>query len=123
MNKKVLLLDDSSEFLFLVSSLLKFHNIDVENVDDSAKALELVSQNDYAMIITDYLMDPMNGLEFAQEIRKDGRNQNTPLMLLTAKKLDEEETIECSQLKMVYVSKPVMPNDLYRKVMDNLNKK
>ncbi|PIP95452.1 MAG: hypothetical protein COW00_15650 [Bdellovibrio sp. CG12_big_fil_rev_8_21_14_0_65_39_13] len=123
MNKRVLLLDDSSEFLFLVSSLLKFHNIDVENVEDSAKALELVKQNDYAMIITDYLMDPMNGLEFAQEVRKEGKNQHTPLMLLTAKKLDEEETIECGQLKMVYVSKPVMPNDLYRKVMDNISKK
>lgn len=123
MNKKVLLLDDSSEFLFLVSSLLKFHNIDVENVEESEKALALVKENEYAMIITDYLMDPVNGLEFAQEVRKNGRNQNTPLMLLTAKKLDEEETIECSQLKMVYVSKPVMPNDLYRKVMDNLNKK
>lgn len=123
MNKKVLLLDDSNEFLFLVSSLLKFHNIDVENVENTDKAQELIQKNEYSMIITDYLMDPMNGIEFSSIVRSQGKNIETPIMLLTAKKLDEEETIECGHLKLVYVSKPVMPNDLYRKVMDNIKKK
>ncbi|GAB4013008.1 MAG: hypothetical protein Fur0010_09430 [Bdellovibrio sp.] len=122
MSRKVLIVDDSEEFLFLIGSLLKFHNFEVENETDVNRAYEKVSAHTYSIIITDYLMEPLDGLSFAEKVRKESKNSTTPIILLTAKKLDEDEILMCSNLKLIYVTKPVMPNDLYRKVMDCLEK-
>jgi two-component system, OmpR family, alkaline phosphatase synthesis response regulator PhoP len=119
----ILVVDDSKDFIFLLSSLLKFHKIKVDAVAEPLEAIELCRKNEYALIISDYLMEGMNGLELCQRIRKEGLNQSVPAILITAKDLESEELQTLSALSLTYVKKPVMPNELYRKINDILGRK
>ena len=72
------------------------------------------------MIIVDYMMeDGKTGLDILNEIVFDGAvNYKTPKILLTAKFLDDDEKDELLKYGVVYLSKPIMPNDLFRKITE-----
>lgn len=122
-SRMILVVDDSKDFIFLLSSLLKFHNIKVDGTDSAEEALNLCKDKTYSMIITDYIMDHKNGLEFCQEIRSGGLNAKIPMILITSKTLDSEEMVQLNRLGLTYIKKPVMPNELYRKITDMLGRK
>lgn len=121
-NKKIrlLVLDDSKEFVFLLTSLLTFHEIKVDTESDPDNALKLSHENNYDLIITDYMMDQMDGITFAEAVRKEGNNKDTKIILLTAKHLENDELSLVNKMGLVYVNKPILPNDLYRKVMETI---
>ncbi|MFT6068196.1 MAG: DNA-binding response OmpR family regulator [Bacteriovoracaceae bacterium] len=121
-NKKIrlLVLDDSKEFVFLLTSLLTFHEIKVDTESNPESALKLTEEKDYDLIITDYMMDQMDGISFAEKIREGGINKETKIILLTAKHLENEELSLVNKIGLVYVNKPILPNDLYRKVMETI---
>jgi DNA-binding response OmpR family regulator len=121
-NKKIrlLILDDSKEFVFLLTSLLTFHEIKVDTESDPGDALKLTHDNHYDLIITDYMMDQMDGISFAQNVRKEGINKDTKIILLTAKHLENDELSLVNKNGLVYVNKPILPNDLYRKVVETI---
>jgi DNA-binding response OmpR family regulator len=120
---KILVLDDSKDFLFLVSSLLKFHKIKVDGASNADEALKLAAAESYALIISDYMMDDMNGLEFCRKIRERDLNRSVPMILITAKNLTPPELEELSSLSLTYIRKPIMPNELYRKITDIIGRK
>lgn len=120
---KILVLDDSKDFLFLVSSLLKFHKIKVDGASNAQEALSLASKDPYALIISDYMMNDMNGLEFCRKVRGSDLNQKAAMILITAKNLTTSELEELSSLSLTYIRKPIMPNELYRKVTDIIGRK
>ena len=119
---RLLVVDDSSEFSFLLSSLFKFHKIQVDSEGNPEEALKRAEETKYNVIITDYMMDPMSGLELAEQIRRGNLNKDTKGILITAKKLDPEELRKVSDLDLLYVMKPIMPNDLYKKITEILGK-
>jgi CheY-like chemotaxis protein len=121
-SKKILVVDDSKEFTFLISSLLKFHQIDVTDESNPEVALEIAKKEKFAVMITDYMMDEMNGIELSEAVRNDSINKDIKIMLLTSKDLDEDELAKLNSLELSYVKKPIMPNDIYKKVMELLDK-
>ena len=120
---RILVVDDSKDFIFLLSSLLKFHKIKVDGAPSAEDALKLCQSNKYALIITDYMMDEKNGLEFSRELRLGGENEGTPIILITSKNLEADELTVLSELSLTYIKKPVLPNELYRKITDMLGRK
>lgn len=118
--KKVLIIDDSEEFNFLMMSLFKFHKYEVETVTSSQIGIEKSLETKFDVIIIDYMMeDGKTGLDILNEIVFDGAvNFKTPKILLTAKFLDEDEKDELLKYGVVYLSKPIMPNDLFRKITE-----
>ena len=119
----ILVVDDSKDFIFLLSSLLKFHKIKVDGAPSAEAALTLCQDKKYALILTDYMMDEKNGLEFCRELRASGMNQPTPIILITSKNLERDELSVLSELSVTYIKKPIMPNELYRKITDILGRK
>lgn len=122
-SSSVLVVDDSKDFIFLLSSLLKFHKIKVDGVGSAEEAFKLCQAQKYALIISDYMMDEVNGLQFCRLVRDEGINQNTPIILITSKSLEDDELAVLSELSLTYIKKPVMPNELYRKITDMLGRK
>lgn len=120
--KKILVVDDSHEFSFLLSSLLKVHNIEVKSLDAPDLALENLSENHYDLIIVDYLMEPFNGLELIDKAREFEIHKSTKAILVTAKKLESKELQEVKRLNSVYLTKPILPNEFYKRVTDLLEK-
>jgi PAS domain S-box-containing protein len=84
----VLLVDDDRDFVELASRFLKsagvFH---VDGAYSGRSALEKLAQNRYDVIICDYLMPEMDGIQFLREARS--RGFDAPFILMTGKELDD----------------------------------
>ncbi len=84
-NTSVLLVDDSSFFRNMLKPLLSVAGYKVTTVNTAAEALKLRDQGaDFDLIISDIDMPEMDGFEFAQNVREDGRWRDKPLVALSS---------------------------------------
>jgi two-component system, chemotaxis family, chemotaxis protein CheY len=84
-NMPILIVDDYKTMLRIVRNLLK--QIGFENVDeatDGSAALTKLRDKDYQLIISDWNMEPMTGLQLLKEVRNDSKLQTMPFIMITA---------------------------------------
>jgi CheY-like chemotaxis protein len=70
MRKRILVVDDDELVLRSVSRLLVHENYDVETAPSGEKALRLVEEQDFDLLLVDVRMPGMNGVEAIKEIRR-----------------------------------------------------
>ncbi|HVM59866.1 MAG TPA: HD domain-containing phosphohydrolase [Verrucomicrobiae bacterium] len=69
-SKRVLVVDDEANIRALVQLTLERAGYTVKVAENAPRALELVHAEEFAVVITDYVMEPMNGLEFLKAVRE-----------------------------------------------------
>lgn len=105
-NKPVMLIvDDNEEMLnFLSSSFADKYTI--LTAKDGVEALEKLKENDATLIVSDWMMPRMNGVEFCKAIRSSQTTSHIPFILLTAK-TDTNSKIEGMDCGAdAYIEKP-----------------
>lgn len=80
---KILVVDDSSEIRLIIKHYLQKFNHDVDIATDGHNAWEKIIINDYHVIICDWKMPKLNGLELCKKIRKHNFNHYIYFILLT----------------------------------------
>lgn len=84
MGKKIVVIDDSMTVRQQVGVVLRQAGFQVLEASDGDEGVELVDRvSDIAMIICDVNMPRMNGLDFLDTIKKDGKNAHLPVLMLT----------------------------------------
>ena len=86
----VLIVDDYKTMLRIVKNLLNqigFSNVD--EASDGSEALAKVQQKEYGLIISDWNMQPMTGLQLLQAVRADARLKHVPFIMVTAESKTE----------------------------------
>lgn len=81
----VLIVDDYATMVRIMRKLLK--QIGFENVDEAAsgaEALEKIKQKKYGLIISDWNMEPMTGINLLKSVRGNPSWADTPFILVTA---------------------------------------
>lgn len=89
-NMNVLIVDDYKTMLRIIGNLLKqlgFNNVD--EATDGAMALEKFKGKNYGLIISDWNMEPMSGIELLKQIRGGTENKNVPFIMITAESKTE----------------------------------
>ncbi|MEN8154433.1 MAG: response regulator, partial [Acidobacteriota bacterium] len=76
--KKVLIVDDIAENIYLLETLLKGHGYDVETAENGAVAMEKIKSSSPGMIISDILMPVMDGFALCRECKVDKKTRNIP---------------------------------------------
>lgn len=114
--KKVFIIDDSPEFIFLIESLFKLKGLSLDVETDASNVLDRIKSESYDLIIVDFLMPGTNGLEVIKKIRAIESYIETPLVLLTAKKLDNQEMQTVKENGVLFLQKPIQPTEFYNKV-------
>ncbi len=118
--KRVLLVDDELEILDLLCDEIKEMGYEAHTADNAQIALTKVQNNSYDLLITDFSMPGVSGIELIREMRKLGFNFPVILML-TATKLNpqllKDLNVSCT------LSKPFDYNTLQEKVKELLVKK
>ncbi len=122
-HNKILVLDDDKNITFILETLLKYKNYAVETLHDSTKAIEGLGQNKYDLIIIDYMMPGLNGLELAKEIRahEEPQVKDIKILLLTAKRLDQDELEKVSKYNLKYERKPINPAAFQNNILSILS--
>ena len=109
MNTKVLIVDDSELDRFFIRKLLEYLGIDCDEAEGGRECLKAVRDNEYALILMDYLMPSMNGIQTLSQIRGgvDNRNEDTPTVALVSPD-DPDEGNMCLEAGFSnYLDKPV----------------
>ncbi len=117
-NMNVLIVDDYNTMLRIIKNLLKqlgFPNVD--EATDGSMALEKVKAKEYGLIISDWNMEPMTGLELLKEVRgSDEAYKNTPFIMVTAES-KTENVIQAKQAGVNnYIVKPFNAETLKTKM-------
>ena len=90
MNINILIADDYKTMLRIIRNLLNqlgFTNID--EASDGAMALEKLKEKKYELIISDWNMELMTGLELLKNVRADEALKNIPFIMITAESKTE----------------------------------
>ena len=80
---RILLVDDEVELTDPLSRVLSREGYSVDVAYDGSSGRELASQGDYDLLILDWMLPQLSGLEICQQLRSQG--QTTPVLFLTAK--------------------------------------
>src|SRR3546814_8088752 len=103
----ILIVDDYKTMLRIVRNLLK--QLGFENVDeatDGGMALQKLRDRPYDMVISDWNMEPMTGLQLLKEVRSDTRLKTLPFLMITAES-KPENVIEAKKAGVnTYIVKP-----------------
>ena len=86
----ILVVDDYQTMIRIVRNLL--HELGFENVDDAADgaaALAKLRQRAFGLVISDWMMEPMSGLELLRQVRADPKLQALPFIMITAENRKE----------------------------------
>ena len=120
--KKILVADDESHILHVVSLKLKNAGFRVVTARDGQEAFELAGQEMPDLIITDYHMPQMSGIEMCRKLKQDAATANIPAIMLTARgyHLEPHDTEQSGILRML--SKPFSPRHLLVAVEEVIGK-
>src|SRR4249919_2402162 len=83
-SKTILVADDESHILHVVSLKLRNAGFKVVTARDGQEALELAQQEKPDLLITDYHMPQLSGLELCQRLKQDPATNYIPAIMLTA---------------------------------------
>jgi two-component system chemotaxis response regulator CheY len=84
-NMKIMIVDDYSTMLRILRNLLRqleFNN--VEEANNGGDALQKLREGPFNLIISDWNMQPMTGLELLKEVRADAKLKHIPFIMVTA---------------------------------------
>lgn len=119
--KKILIADDESHILHVVSLKLRNAGFNVVTARDGQEALEMALSEKPDLLITDYHMPLLSGLELCQKMKQDPVTAGIPAIMLTARgyHLEPQDTERSGILRML--SKPFSPRQLLSTVNEVLN--
>jgi CheY-like chemotaxis protein len=120
--KTILVADDETHILHVVSLKLRNAGYIVITARDGQEALEMAQQERPDLIITDYHMPHLSGLELCQRLKQDPVTCGIPAIMLTARgyQLDPADTEQSGILRML--SKPFSPRQLLTTVNEVLER-
>jgi DNA-binding response OmpR family regulator len=113
---KILVVDDEPAILALLKTLLTRSRYEVKTAESANQALELLDLDSFDCVITDAIMPTMSGYEFVQVLRKNPKNAELPVVMLTRKRhrQDVKKAVEAGVTD--YVFKPIDEALLLEKV-------
>jgi two-component system chemotaxis response regulator CheY len=123
--KKIIVIDDMTSIRKIVVKLLVGFGANPERVgeaEDGAEALEKIVKNNYDLIISDWNMPVMSGIELLKVCKSDDNIKNTPFMLLTSES-DKQQVVAALKARVDnYLTKPITKETLFRKICELVNK-
>ncbi len=119
--KRILVAEDNPALSEVTCFNLERAGYQVTAACNGREALELLQTESYDLIVTDHQMPEMTGWDLCIEMRKIATHAQTPVIFLTAKRLE----LDLSRLKdeagaVLVFPKPFSPRELVRAVEDSI---
>ncbi|MBN1807070.1 MAG: response regulator [Sedimentisphaerales bacterium] len=121
--KRVLIVDDEVHIIHVVSIKLRNNGYEVISADNGAEAYELACREKPDIIVSDFQMPVMSGLELVEKLRNCDATEDIPVIMLTARSFaiseEQQENLRISSC----LSKPFSPKELLGNIEDVLYQK
>ncbi|MGB0551484.1 MAG: response regulator [Alphaproteobacteria bacterium] len=117
MQMPILIVDDYKTMLRIVRNLLK--RVGFENVDEAAdggEAFNKMKEKQYGLVISDWNMEPVTGIQLLQQVRADANMKDTPFIMITAESKTENVIASKGAGFSNYIVKPFNAETLKQKL-------
>ena len=90
MSMPILVVDDYNTMIRIIRNLLRqLGFVDIDDAPDGSAALHKMQHKKYALVISDWNMEPMTGIQLLREVRADSKLKNLPFIMITAESKTE----------------------------------
>jgi len=120
MANKVLVADDEIHIIHVVAIKLRNNGYEVIAANNGAEAYDLACREKPDIVVTDYQMPVMTGIELIGKLREDERTKEIPVVLLTARSFAVSQEQQESLGVASCLSKPFSPKELLKTIQDIL---
>ncbi|MDA0998452.1 MAG: response regulator [Proteobacteria bacterium] len=121
MNMKVLIVDDYKTMLRILRNLLRQLNFgNVEEASDGGEALQKLRQDRFGLVISDWNMEPMTGIQLLRAVRSDDSLKHLPFVMITAESKSENVIAAKEAGVSNYIVKPFNAETLRTKLVSVL---
>lgn len=116
MSATILVVEDEPAIQELVSYNLELAGHRALRADNAEQALDMVRTELPDLVVLDWMLPGMSGLEFARLLRTDKRTQSVPLIMLTARADEKDKLSGLETGADDYLTKPFSPRELNARV-------
>jgi len=119
----VLIVDDYATMLRIVKNLLKQIGFDnVDEASDGGSAYQMMKLKKYGLVISDWNMQPVTGIELLRKVRADAEIKATPFIMVTAESKTDNVLEARNAGVSNYIVKPFSSEILKGKIESVLGK-
>jgi two-component system chemotaxis response regulator CheY len=103
----ILIVDDYKTMLRIIRNLLRQLNFtNIEEATDGSMALRKLREKSFSLVISDWNMEPMTGLQLLKEVRADTKLKDLPFIMITAEAKTENVVMAKKAGVSNYIVKP-----------------
>ena len=117
-DKKALVVDDEFHIVQVVAIKLRNNGFEVITADNGADAYDLACEHKPDIVVTDYQMPRLTGLELIEKLRANPQTASIPVIMLTARGFAIEDQQKESLGISACLSKPFSPREVFQTVED-----
>jgi two-component system chemotaxis response regulator CheY len=118
MNMNILIVDDFKTMLGMIEGLLKqFGFKNILQASDGSAALKILREAPVGLVISDWNMQPMTGLQLLKEMRSDEKLKLTPFIMATTESKAENVLAAKEAGVNGYIVKPFNAETLKQKIV------
>ena len=121
--RKVLVVDDEVHIVHVVAIKLRNNGYEPITAGNGQEAYDLACRENPDIIIADYMMPVMTGLELLEKLRENETTRNIPFILLTARNFAIDDVNQQRLNVSQCITKPFSPKELLRNIEDILYQK
>ena len=118
--KKILVADDEIHIVHVVTIKLRNNGYEVISAENGSQAFELACEHKPDIIVTDFQMPVMTGLELIEKLRGNEQTSDIPVIMLTARSFAIDQQLQDRLNISACLSKPFSPKELLRSIEDVL---
>ncbi len=116
MTPTVLIVEDESALMTLLSYNLEQEGFATLQAGDGEEALLLVEEKTPDLVILDWMLPKLSGIEICRQLRKRPETQNTPIIMLTARGEESDRVRGLDTGADDYITKPFSMTELMARV-------
>ena len=116
MNANILIADDEPNQLELMSFNLSNAGYSLIKATNGKEAIELIENHSPDLIILDWMMPKMSGIDVCRTLRSRSETKQIPIIILSARSEDSDKSLGLDTGADDYISKPFSPKELISRV-------
>ena len=116
MNINILIADDEPNQLELMSFNLSNAGYSIIKAINGKEAIELIENHSPDLIILDWMMPKMSGIDVCRTLRSRSETKQIPIIILSARSEDSDKSLGLDTGADDYISKPFSPKELISRV-------
>ena len=116
MSKHILIVEDEAAIREMTAHALVREGFEVEQAEDADQAINLIADRLPVLVLLDWMLPGMSGLELARRLKRDEMTRHLPVIMLTARGDEDDRVRGLESGADDYVSKPFSPRELVARI-------